>query len=329
MGGEQQVVEHILDDGRLVDRVGERKPDVGIVERRLSDVEGEVEDRKLRTGNVELVELGSRIADAFDVVESNEGLIQLIVLELLHRAAGKAYGDLAHLGWFKVIVVETLQRQPLAELPVGEAERSAAVWRERPALRIVLDLVAVEHVRGRIGQLVEEHRRLLLDRDVQRDLIDHLDADDFVGSIAQELGCAHDVAEEVRRGGRERLRSQVALDAPLEVLGGDAFAVVESRIVPNRESVSDRAVAVELTGGHRLGEVGRDPQAAVKHQQDAEHLDRDHGRTDVGDLGRIQVDRLGSIDAKLASLARQGRPNFNLSILCLLLLLDRRLTVFS
>ena len=221
----------------------------GSSEGRDGGVEGDVEDGEFGAGDEEFVERVGGVLDAFEFGGADGGDVDFAVLELIEAAAGEADFDALHFGGFEVVVVEALEHDAVAFGPLGQLERAAAVGQGAPAVGVGLDFVAVDDEGGGVGQLVEEVGLGGVDGDVDCEVVDHFDAGNVVDPVAGEFAGADDVAEEVGRGGGERFGVRVALEAPLDVLGGDASAVVETGVAAEGEAVGDGSVGIEGRSG--------------------------------------------------------------------------------
>ena len=239
-----------LGEGLLVDGVGEGAADERVVEGRDRRIEGDVEDGELGAGDEELVERVGGIADALEFRGGDAADVDLAVFELIEAAAGEADFDALHLGGFEVVVVEAFEHDPVAFGPFGQLEGAAAVGQRAPAVRVGLDFVAVDDEGSGVGELVEEVGLGRVDGDVEGEVVDHLDAGDRVDASTRVFADADDVAEEVGRGGGERFGVGVALEAPFDVLGCDAAAVVEGGVAAEGEAVGDGAVGIDGRAWH-------------------------------------------------------------------------------
>ena len=118
-----------------------------------------------------------------------------------------------------------------------------------------------------------------------------------------------------------RLRSRLHLKSSA-VIGLPSWKAALWRIVNRYVTVPSSLIVGPGTDSAKSGAIRK---FAVEDEQATEDLDGDHGRADVGDLGRVKVDWLGAGDAELAAFSRSDGccvdVGLSLCGACLLLLL--------
>ena len=165
-----------------------------------------------------------------------------------------------------------------------DAERAGSVGLARPVVGIALDLLAVDHVGDGVGELLEEVADGLGELDAEGVLVDDLDAADVVGAAVELVAHADDVTQVVEDGGGEVGGVGGAFEAVLDVLGGDAAAVVEDDVVAQEEGVDEAALG-DLPA---LGDVGDDLEVEVEADEATEDLSGVLGGAGVADLDGVE-----------------------------------------
>ena len=203
--------------------------------------------------------LGS--SDALDVVDADAGDVDLVVL--VHgqwRAAGQHEVDRLDAGRAAVVALVGLESQALAELPLLQHEGAGAVRLLRPVALVVLDLRLVDDEGGGAGHLGQEVGLRLVDGDLQREVVDDLDAADLARRAADHVFGADDVAQVGLGDGGGGVRVSGALQGVLEVARGHlAVRLLEDDVLAQVEGVG-LAVRASVPA---LGDVGGELEVFV------------------------------------------------------------------
>ena len=211
--------------------------------------------------------------------------MDLVVLEARQqRAAAEREDDLIELGRTEVVAVVGNEDDLLERTPHLQPEGSRAVGVPCPAIWIPFDLLAVDDVRHRVGELLEEVGHRLGELDAERVLVDHLDAADLIHAAVELVAYANDVAEVVEHGGGEVGGVGGTLEAELEVFRGDTAAIVEDHVVAQEERVDEAAVG-DLPA---LGDVGHDVEVEVEGDETAKYLGGVDGGAGIAYLDGVE-----------------------------------------
>ena len=192
--------------------------------------------------------------------------------------------DFAHPRRPRPVVGVRLEDQLLVVLPFLDLERSRAIRRLRPARRVGRNRRLRHHKRDRVGQLRQEVGQVVVQRDLERPIVHHLDAARLLGRARRHVCRAHDVPQLERGAVRGRLRLQRPVDRVGKVLRRHRRPVGKLEARPDLEGVG---LAV-LRHRPRLCPIRHHVQLVVQLDQPAkDQADRLH-RLRVLWVGRVQ-----------------------------------------
>ena len=147
------------------------------------------------------------LQDPVQVEQADAGDVDLVVLVHRHRLpAGQVQYDGVEVCQVAVEVVVSLQDHSLADLVLLELERSRPIGRIGPGAAAGLNVLPVQHVRRRIGELGQEVGFGGVDRNLQRAVVDDLDAANFGGVALDVIHSPDDVVQIGAGNGRCGLR---------------------------------------------------------------------------------------------------------------------------